>query len=96
MIFAWEHLIWRRTAQLQVELPLHGPPLATLIKLIAKAQVFIADVDVERLSSVMSFQPGMFTHKPAVVTIAVRTKSRNQEERLLRALTNSGYSYKRE
>jgi hypothetical protein len=67
--FAWEQIVWRRRAMLRIELPQHGPSFATVIKLIAKNRVFIADVDVERLSSLPAFEPGMFTHKPALAAI---------------------------
>jgi hypothetical protein len=96
MALAWEQLLWRRRLRLQVELPQHGPSFATLIKLIAKNQVFVTDVDVERLSTAIALKPGVFTQKPGIVTIVVRTKGRSHEERLLHMLASFGYTYRRD
>lgn len=92
MTFAWEQIVWRRKTCLQIELPLHGPPFVTLIKLVAESQVLITDVEQERLSSLLAFEPGVFTHKPGVVRITVRTKNRTHEERLLHTLASFGYT----
>lgn len=80
---------------LRIELPLHGPSFATLIELIAKNRGFIVDIDVERLSSLLAFEPSVFIHKPALVTIMVRTKSAIHEEHLLHMLTTFGFIYSR-
>uniref|UniRef100_A0A372IJP6 Uncharacterized protein n=1 Tax=Paracidobacterium acidisoli TaxID=2303751 RepID=A0A372IJP6_9BACT len=95
MTLAWEHLIWRRRARLQIELPQHGPSFVTLIKLLAKSQVLITDVDEERLSSFLAFEPGVFAHRPAVVTLVIRTKGHSHEERLLHTLASFGYTCSR-
>ena len=92
MVWVWKRLIWRRKSHLQVELPPHGPSLATLIKVMAKSDVLIADIDVERLSSFMAFEPGVFTYKPALVAIVVRTRGRRHEEQFLHLLTGPGYT----
>ena len=91
MMIAWEHLVWRRSSRLQVDLPVHGPSLATLIKLIAKNRVLIADLDVEKLPSIFSLEPRTITHKPGVVSIVLRTKGQKHEEQLLHTLSSFGY-----
>ncbi|MEI9978228.1 MAG: hypothetical protein WDN23_04385 [Edaphobacter sp.] len=93
MMWVWERLIWRRTSSLQIELPQHGPSFETLVKLLAKNRVFIIDVDVDRLSSFLSSQPGVFTHKPARVTVVLRTRDRRHEEQFLSSLISLGYTY---
>lgn len=91
MPFAWEHLVWRRSSRFRIALPIHGPSLATLVKLIAKRSAFIADFDVERLAATLAFEPGVMAHEPAVIAIVMRTKSERHEERVLRTLVSFGY-----
>ena len=92
---AWEQLIWHRRIHLQVELPIHGPSLATLIKLIAKNRAFISDLDIESLAATLTLDPGLRTHKPAVITIVIRTRGKRHEEKLMQTFSSFGYSCKR-
>ncbi|MBT9332000.1 hypothetical protein [Paracidobacterium acidisoli] len=91
MALTWEHFIWRRRSRLQIGLPLHGPSLATLVKLIAKNHTFIADIDMERLAATVTLKPGVTTHEPAVVIIVIRTRGKRHEKQLLQTLSSFGY-----
>lgn len=95
LTFAWDRLVWCRSSRLQIDLHTHGPSLATLIKLIAKNRVFIADLDVERLAATLMLKPGITTQEPAVIAIVIRTRGKRHEEQLLQTLSSFGYSCKR-
>lgn len=95
MAVAWEQLIWWRRSRFQIELPIHGPSLATLIKLIAKNHVFIADLDVEKQAATVALAPDVLTYRPAVISIVLRTRNRGQEEQILKILASFGYAYLR-
>lgn len=95
MSFAWEHLVWRRSSRLQIDLPIQGPSLETLIQVIAKNHVYIAHFELAKLAATLAFEPNVFSHKPAVVDIVIRTKNRTHEEQILRTLSGFGYRYQR-
>jgi len=95
MAFGWEHAVWRRSSRFRIELPTHRPLLATLVKLIAKSRAFIDDLDLERLATILTPEPGLITHMPSVVMIIIRTKGKRHEEQLLQSLASVGYSCKR-
>lgn len=63
MAAAWEQIVWRRRTQLQIELPSCGPSIATLIKLIAKSQVFILN-RVEEDVQTVAFSAKDFYDRP--------------------------------
>ena len=96
MNIPWERVIWRRETALRVELSRQGPSFATLIKLLSAQGVFIADVMIGTLHSTLVLNPGVVTHRPAQITVLMRTKGRKHEEQVLEELNSFGYTYRRE